>query len=164
MKIVTNNSAFVQKNDLAYLDQSDLAIPASIYRKILNLIIDDHNRYDFATFTASKEIEFFKSIDWMVDYNEIKDLSEQEIMILIQNALEKKNRIIQKFNSMETKNRDMVLQCELLDFKIYSLRDALWFKQGYIKIKLPEGVEFLPKVEPEKNIKKRIRTLFDKEN
>ena len=65
---------------------------------------------------------------------------------------------------METKNRDMVLQCELLDFKIYSLRDALWFKQGYIKIKLPEGIEFLPKVELEKNIKKQIRTLFDKEN
>ena len=86
----------------------------------------------------------------MVDYNEIKDLSVQEIMVLIQNVLEKKNRIIQKFNSMETKNRDMVLQCELLDFKIYSLRDALWFKQGYIKIMLPEGVEFLTEVESKK--------------
>ena len=56
------------------------------------------------------------------------------------------------------------MQSELLDFKIYSLRDALWFKQGYIKTKLPEGVEFLPKVEPEKNIRKRIRTLFGKRN
>ena len=88
----------------------------------------------------------------------------QEITVLIQNVLEKKNRIIQKFNSMETKNRDMVLQCELLDFKIYWLRDALWFKQCYIKIKLPEGVEFLTEVESEKNIRKRIRTLFGKRN
>ena len=35
----------------------------------------------------------------------------------------------------------MVSQCGLLDFKIYSLRNFLWFKQGHIKMKLPKGFE-----------------------
>ncbi len=38
-------------------------------------------------------------------------------------------------------NMNMVSQCELLDFKMYSLRDVLWFKQGHLKMKLPEGVD-----------------------
>lgn len=39
------------------------------------------------------------------------------------------------------KNMNMVSQCELLDFKMYSLRDVLWFKQGHIKMELLEGVD-----------------------
>ena len=38
-------------------------------------------------------------------------------------------------------NMNMVFWCELLDFKIYSLRDILWFKQGHIQMELPEDVD-----------------------
>ena len=163
MKIITNDSAFVQKNDIAYLSQSGLEIPASIFLKVFGggvVIIGDHNRYDFVEFDAPEEIEFFKGIDWMIDYNEVKDLSEEEIISLGQSIAEEKNRIAQNFNSMELeerkRNMDMVSQCELLDFKIYSLRDFLWFKQGHIKMKLPTGFE------QERGIKKLIKTISDK--
>ena len=59
-------------------------------------------------------------------------------------------------------NMSMVSQCELLDFKIYSLRDVLWFKQGHIKMELPEGVGFPTEFEQEKGIRKWIKTMFNK--
>ena len=81
MKIITDSVAYVQKNDIAFLTQTDRAIPASIFMKVFGngiVIIDDSNRYEFVEFEAPEEIEFFKSIDWMIDYNEVKDLSEGE--------------------------------------------------------------------------------------
>ena len=56
----------------------------------------------------------------------------------------------------------MVSQCELLDFKMYSLRDVLWFKQGHIKMELPEGVDLPAGLEQEKGIRKLIKTIFNK--
>ena len=35
MKIITDSAVYVQKNDIAYLNQTDLAIPASIFMKVL---------------------------------------------------------------------------------------------------------------------------------
>ena len=75
MKIITDNAVYVQKNDIAYLNQTDLAIPASIFMKIFgNDIVDDNNRYEFIKFDTPEEIEYFRNIDWMIDYNEVKNL------------------------------------------------------------------------------------------
>lgn len=149
MKIINAAKVYVQKNDIAYLNQTDLSIPASIFMKVFGngiVIIDDSNRYEFVEFDAKEEIEFFKGIDWMIDYNEVKDLSEEEIMELGQKISQEKNKIANKFNAMKQKdkekNMDMVAQCELLDFKMYSLRDILWFKQGHILMELPDDIEY----------------------
>ena len=169
MKIITDSVAYVQKNDIAFLTQTDRAIPASIFMKVFGngiVIIDDSNRYEFVEFEAPEEIEFFKSIDWMIDYNEVKDLSEGETIALGQSIAEEKNNIAQRFNSMTPEEREnnmsMVSQCELLDFKMYSLRDVLWFKQGHIKMELPEGVDFPTGFGQEKGIRKLIKTMFNK--
>ena len=80
MKIITDNAAYVQKNDLMYLNSSSLAIPGSIYMKVFGwgiTVINDRNRYEFVKFEEDSEIEFFKDIDWMIDYNEVKDLTEE---------------------------------------------------------------------------------------
>ena len=53
MKIITDSAVYVQKNDIAYLNQTDLAIPASIFMKVFGsgiVIIDDSNRYEFVEF------------------------------------------------------------------------------------------------------------------
>lgn len=169
MKIITDNAVYVQKNDMIYLNQSDLEIPTSIFMKVFGggvVIIDDRNRYEFVEFNAPEEIEFFKGIDWMIDFNKVKDLSEKEIIAFGQSIAKERNRIAQKLNSMTQEeikeNMNMVSQYELLDFKMYSLRDVLWFKQGNIKIELPEGVTLPADFKQEKGIKKLIKTMFNK--
>lgn len=161
MKIINNSKVYVQKNDIVQLTSTDLEIPASIFMKIFGngvVIIDDSNRYEFVEFEDPKEIQFFADIDWMVDYNKVKDLSEEEIINLGQGIQQERNEIAEKFNSMKPEERqkhmDMYDQCELLDFKTFSLRDILWFKQGHLKIELPEDVEYpIDYVKEEKGIK-----------
>ena len=149
MKIFRNDAVYVQKNDIAYLNNTDLSIPASIFMKVFGsgiVIIDDSNRYDFIDFTEPKDIEFFSSLDWIFDYDDVMDLSEEEIMDLGNSIAEKRNEIVNEFSSMDKnekeKNLSMIQQCDLLEFKLLSLRDFLWFKQGHIKIELPDGVGY----------------------
>ena len=170
MKIITDDSVYVQKDDITYLDQTDLPIPESIFMKVFGngiVIIDDSNRYEFVKFDAPEEIEFFKGLSWMINYNEVKDLSKEETIALAQSIVQEKNEIATKFNSMSEKekkeNMQMVQQCELLDFKMDSLRDIFWFKQGYIKIDLPEGIEYPVSFQNSENgVKKLIKSIFKK--
>ena len=118
------------------MNQTALVMLASIFMKLFSngiVIIDDINRYEFVKFEALEEIEIFKGIDWMIDYNEVKDLKEEETIALGQNIVKNKNNIVQRFNFMtqreRKKNMNMVSQCNLLNFKMYSLRDILWLKQ-----------------------------------
>lgn len=169
VKIITNNAAYVQKNDLAYLIHSDLPVPADILINTVgdgSFIVCDDNRYDFIEFKEKEAIIFFKSLDWIVDYNEVKDLSDEEIMALGQSISSDRNEIAQKFNSMTSEqkqeNLSMITQHELLGFKLYSLSDVLFFKQGNLKMTLPEEVEPTKKEQQEKGIKKLIKSIFKK--
>ena len=149
MKIITENAVYVQKNDIAYLNYTDLPIPASIFMQVFGngtVIINNNNRYEFEKFEDNSEIEFFKGLDWIVDYNSVKDLSDAEIIEMGQSIAQSKNQIAQQFNSMSEnerkKNLKMITQYELLDFKMHSLKDILWFKQGHLKITLPEDIDY----------------------
>ena len=165
MKIITENSIFVQRNDITYLNQSNLEVPTSIFGNGVSTTCNV-NKYDFIEFKEKEEIDFFKNIDWLIDYNEVKDLSEDEIIRLIENTLKERNETEQKFNFMipkqKKKNINLLFQCELLDFKKYSLRDILWFKQGKIKMNLPEGVEYLDGSKQEIGARKLIKKIFNR--
>ncbi len=171
MKIITQNAAYVQKNDLAYLNSYcyDLFIPASIFTKAFNkdvTIIDDTNRYEFLEFNLPEEIEFFSSLDWMVDFSSIKNLTEKELIDLGQSVCQKRDDLAKRFNSMSEDERKnnmfMISQVELLDFKILSIRDIVWMKQGRLKIKLPNGIDCPTECRQETGIKKLIKNVFNR--
>ena len=122
MKIITDNAVYVQKNDIAYLNSADFAIPISVFMKVFGkgiTIIDDSNRYDFVKFEDESDREFFKGLDWIIDYNEVKNLSEEQIVGLLNNIGDAQQKVVITFNSMSEEERrahsDMVTQCELLE-------------------------------------------------
>lgn len=169
MKVITNDAIYVQMNDLAYLMTSDTPIPASIMMKVFGrgmVIINDDNRYDFVRFTEDDEIEFFKDLDWIVDYDELKDKSDEELLKFGKSVAENRDSIATLYNKMSLEDRkqhpEMVEQCDLLEFKMYSIRDFLWYKQGHITMHLPIE-NTMKKEEPPKKkagIKELIKRFF----
>jgi len=171
MKIFTKNSVYVQKNDIVYLNTYDLPIPASIFTKVFGkniTIINDSNRYEFVRFDNQTEIDFFQKMDWIIDYNELKDLNEKDIVDITQNIITKINNMITEFNSMQKKdkinNMNMLIQCELLKYKVNSLSDFILFKQGKINMKLPTEVEYpIERIKPNEPLIKRLTNkMFNK--
>ena len=53
---------YVQMQDIMYLNQSDMPIPASIYTKVVTgvTIVDNSNRFDFVSFDEEHEVKFFR--------------------------------------------------------------------------------------------------------
>ena len=149
MKILKDNKIYVQKNDMAYLNSSGLDIPASIYMKVYGkgiTIIDNSNRYEFIEFTDPKEIEFFQGLDWIVDYDKVKDLTEEELLQLGQSVAAEKNRKADEFNVKPKRYRAenigrVMAEQELYDFKMFSIRDMIMFKRGELDFPLPKGVQ-----------------------
>jgi len=170
MKIFANNAVYVQKNDLGFFTQTDLPIPKSIFMKVFGrgiTIINDNNRYEFVKFEDQSEIEYFKGLDWIIDYGSVKDLTEEEIISLGNKVAEEKNCIASKFNAMSISEREnnthLINECEVLDFKMYSLVDIVLFQKGELEMVLPDGVEYpadYNKTE-EKGLKKILK-LFRK--
>lgn len=172
MKIITNNAVYVQKTDMEYLlDKTHPAqtIPASVCTEIFSrgeIVIDNSNRYEFVALNTPEAIEFFKEIDWIIDYNEVKDLSEEETIQLVQSISKEQNGIVHKIMSMTKEeiieNMNMWSQAALLEYKINTLQDVLKVKRGTLKMNLPEGIDFSSETGHEKGIKKRIKTIFNK--
>ena len=149
MKIITKNVAYVQKKDISFLLKSTVKVPEFLYLKLLEEADDMENKYEFVKFEDRDEIKFFKSMNWIIDYNDIKNSSEDDIIQMCKDAANEINAIADKFNAMpdkkKEKHEDMVQKCKLLEYKMHSLRDALWFKQGHINMSLPEITDYKKK-------------------
>ena len=125
--------------------RKELAIPASIFLKVFGngiTIINDRNRYNFVCFTEAEDIEYFKQLDWMIDYGKVKNMSEEELENLLSIMLDKMDFLDKAEQSIpvnQSQKRHELLQAfSLLVFKFCSLRDILWYKQGHISLNLPE--------------------------
>lgn len=152
MKIITNDAAYVQKNDIAYLNQTDLDIPASIYLKACEtgtFIVDDSNRYEFIRFNKSDEIQFFKNQDWILDYNQVKDMTEDELIEYGERIITQYNELAKTFNALSEQERiqntELDMRCDLLGFQIFSLHDFIFYRKGLLEMQLPSE---LPKESP----------------
>lgn len=162
MKIITENKAYVQLNDLSYLMKfmEGNPIPASIIEDVFNgiFICSNENRYDFREFNKPEQIEFFKKLDYSVDYMELKDKSEEEIMAYGDSIAKMANSIANTANELIKRGRSVPIELtskyEQLEFKLLSVRDFLWFKQGNLKMKLPKIND--SKTETKKGLFKRI--------
>ena len=147
MKIINveknKEKVYVQKNDLGKLFDSDIDIPASIFMKSFdkNIIIDDNNRFEYILFDKKEEIEFFKSLDWIVDYKELIKLTEEEIKNIMNEISNEIDEIADKYNSMgeieKEDNISLYKKCDLLTFKLKSINEILLFKQNKKEIELP---------------------------
>ena len=150
MKIFTKNKVYVQINDLIWLNLMDLAIPKPIKDKLFlisyKVISGNINRYEFVNFEDINTINFFREIDWILDYDEVKDLTFIELLNTSKNIEDKANIIVRSYNLMnqydKIKNHHLKQQHEYLNIKWFAVRDFILFKYGILKFNLPNEVTY----------------------
>lgn len=147
MKIVTDNAVYIQNKDIIYLSRINVPVPSSLFNQIYNndiVIIDDLNGNGFVKLDKDSEIQFFKSLDWIVDYQNVKDLNIDDFKKLKQKIINEKNQIANQYNSMSDKERkeniNIVNRFDLLEYKLQSLKEILNYKLGQLDIKMPKEV------------------------
>lgn len=161
MKIINDDVAYVQKIDISNISTYDMPMPNSIF---LMAIGEEHNSNDrsgdeFSVFTNEKEVEFFKNVDWILNYDEVINLEEEDIVLLIQELVLEKEKMINEFNfnSVESiLNLDLGKECNRFDLLIDSLNYVLKIKKNDINIKLPDNIKIDDKKDSFKVLKKRF--------
>lgn len=131
MKMVIGRTLYVQKIDLEFLKYRLHSLPQFISSKIFEsrkINVDDNNKYDFFRFEDIDEIEFFKGISWIIDYDSLIALTDQDI------------------KKLSNDYEDILLQYKLLNYQIASLNDFIDFKSGRLKITLPREENKLQKI------------------
>lgn len=100
-------AVYVQMEDIMHLNHSDMPIPASIYTKVFTgvIIVDDSNRFDFVRFDEEHEVKFFRELEFIIDYDKYKDLTDEQLEEEGQKLATKANEIAKKWNSMTETER-----------------------------------------------------------
>lgn len=164
MKIFTENGVYVQKNDIAYLFETDIPIPAVIFNNIYSngiFVVDSRNRNEFILFEESEAIEFFSKINWILDYNIYKDLTIEELLKKYKKLCDQSVAVGIKYDSIKPSERHshsyLVDMYERLEYQTNGIRDLVLLKQGKINFELPEGIEVIKQEKGVRKILNRIK-------
>lgn len=140
-------TVYVQMQDIMQLNQSDISIPASIYIKVFTgiTIVDDSNRFDFVEFNEEHEVKFFKELEFILDYDQYKGLTDEQLEEEGQKIADRANKIAEKWNSMfpeeREKNSNLVQEYENMEYMLNFLSEIYAVKHGKRSMPFPDFVK-----------------------
>jgi hypothetical protein len=135
---------YVQMNDMGYLNSTDIPVLASIYLKVFDkpTFISDDNRMEFISFDDPSEVEYFKGLDFILDYGSYKKLSLDELETKGQELLKQQREKAEKFNELsdegKRENEHLIQECENLDYMISYVQEFYWLKNGQKTMSFPQ--------------------------
>ena len=138
---------YVQMQDIMHLNQSDLPIPASIYIKVFTgiTIVDDSNRFDFVRFDEEHEVSFFRDLEFVIDYEKYKDLTDEQLKEEGKKLAVKANEIAEKWNNMSEEERkqntNLLQEHKNLGYMLNFLSEIYAVKHHKKKMPFPEFVK-----------------------
>lgn len=149
MKIITDNAIYVQRKDIGELLRSDMPMPGLISllgNSSFSVFINNLKGEEFIRFVEDDECQYFMNQDWILDLNEVKNLSFDELIKLGQKTSNERNDIATKFNLLPENEKnelydETMLTCKLLDYKVESIRDFILIKKGFIAVSWPTDVK-----------------------
>ncbi len=160
MKILGDSFVYVQREDLKKLCDSGLSVPNFVSNKME----EDTDDLEFIKFEEFNEIEYFSSLVWLINYNDIKDYTIEEITALKNRVISLNDSLlseIERYSSDEEEKKLYLKKHKLLENKIVSYERYISYLNNEINIQIPE--ECLKQEEPEKeelNIFSRIKKVI----
>ena len=139
---------YVQMQDIMHLiNQSDLPVPVSIYTKVFTgvTIVNDSNRFDFVRFDEEHEVSFFRDLEFVIDYDKYKDLTDEQLEEESQKLAVKANEIAKKWNNMSEEERkqntNLLQEHENLGYMLNFLSEIYAVKHRKRKMPFPKFVK-----------------------
>lgn len=127
MKVFKDGKLYVNKNDLLILRKSQYQVLESVFDgRESNLILLGIEKDVFLEFTDEKDIEFFKKINWIVDYDSVRDLDLEVLKKLMVNTKSTMNMLRARLDSMGNLNANLidVIRFDMLKQMLLSLESV----------------------------------------
>lgn len=140
-------TVYVQMQDIMQLNQSDMPIPESIYTKVFTgiTIVNGSNRFDFVSFDEAHEVKFFRELEFVIDYDQYKELTDEQLGEKGQKLVMKANEIAEKWNSMSSdereQNSNLFQEHENIEYMLNFLSEIYAIKHGKRSMPFPDFVK-----------------------
>ncbi len=163
MKIIRNDIIYIQLEDINYIVSRNFKFPRNIVIRTIEqgyVAIDEINKYDFICYKDTDIVDYFKDLDVIVNYDELKELSVNELRNKCDSYLDQKDMLLDSFNEMALEekivNHSILEEVNNIEYKYYQTNKYLLFKCGYDSFNLPKELQ------KEKKIFKNIFKKDDK--
>lgn len=144
MKLINNGCVYVQLNDIVQISGLVSGVPRTVYTKAFqgkSNIIDDSNRYKFVKYDEPDEIIFFMNQYWIIDYNQFKNKTPEEIQEYAHSLFLEEQEIVDEFNNLpeseQDKNYSMLREHRLLRHMFVDLKLISDYKDGILNMEIP---------------------------
>ena len=130
--------------------ETDVPIPGSIFTKAfpdftgMNIVTDE-NRFDFVRFDEPTDVKFFKKLDFIIDFDQYKNLTGVQLEKEIRELETRASEIAKKWNSMTEKqrrnNRSLFEEHRNINYKICFLLEVYDVVHGRKTMPFPKFVK-----------------------
>ena len=136
---------YVQNSDILRLKYIDSTIANKIYAQYKNTI-GDNNLMKFIRFENEDELNFFRNIDWIVDYRKVSQLSNHMLEYMIDEVEIEMNKVGNEYMNTITENKNQkqltFILFKLLEYKKNFLTMLLELRYTDEKIDLPLAIDY----------------------
>lgn len=142
MRILRNNTIYVQKIDIEFLKYTLHILPENVLNGI---DLDDYNKYDFIPFSNENDIEFFMKIDFIIDYSDYENMQMEKIKLKGESLVSELESITAKMYQEKLSDEEYEKtsrKYKELNHLITSLGDLCDFKDGMLKLNIPPKNKF----------------------
>lgn len=140
-------AVYVQMQDIMYLsNETDMPIPATIFEKVFTgvTIVNDANRFEFVKFDEEHEVKFFRELEFIIDFDQYKVFSDDQLEAEAQKLGTKADEIAEKWNSMtpeeRRKNGNLYDEHQNLGYMINFLSEIYAVRHGKRAMPFPDFV------------------------
>lgn len=169
MKIIRDNCAYIEQEDLRHILRKDGILPRYFLEEFTAMDLFDSEKKEnngFITFERRESIKYINSLDYIVDYDKLKKMSITQLYNLCEEIEYEKQSVLEKIRISPNKLKT-ILFVERINDLIYMYNQVDNFIESKKKNKtilLPNGINDNIK-KPKKNIFSMVKDkIVAKEN
>ena len=129
MKIIRDNRIYIQAKDIALLADSHMDVPQEIvedYNHTSSSRMNNLERY--LCFEGETAIRFFSNQDWIINYDDIKNITLDDCLSLLYKSLDEKNKVLVGLSGLyeiKSKKTEAIIndRIKFLEYKNEQLKD-----------------------------------------
>ncbi len=98
------------------------------------IYVNSSNRFNFVKFDEEHEVDFFREIEFILDYDQYKDLTDEQLDKEGRELTNKANKIAEKWNSMSVdekeQNSNLIEEHDNIYYMLHFLVEIIALKHG----------------------------------
>ena len=165
MKIIRGNRVYIQAKDIAILANSGLEVPQEIISSKFK--DNDHtslsrmnNLERYLCFESEAATIFFGRQDWIVNYDDIKNITLDECLSLLHKCLDDKKEVLSELNEIISEKTEAIIfdRINFLEHKSKQLKDVAICIINEGELPLPTELK------PKKTVKEKLSGFMKKKD